>query len=613
MAALSTGTLVVFVVVALALLAFVTEVVPPDVTALGILVSLALLEPWTRVTPEQAVAGFASPAVLTILAMYVLSEAVQRSGLVDYLGVLMARWTRGDERRTLLATIAATMPLAGFVNNTPVVAVFIPMITDLAEDAHLSPSKLLIPLSYASMFGGTLTLVGTAGNVLASDIATDLTAAGVMDHGPIGMFELTPVGLLVCAVGGTYLLTVGRRIVPERIEPTEDLVDVYELERYLGVAVVREDSALVGMQVDERFGDLESHVDVLQFERDGEVVVAAETDRALEPGDVLTLQGSRQERNRFTTEYGLRELPREVVEAEDLAAPWTASTLYEAVVPNDSTFVGRTPLDIGFRNRFDATVIAIRRGSDVRHESLRDAELRAGDTLLMHASGGAADHLQDRGSLLVTKGLFADAFARDLPDLDPKTPLALLALAGAVLAAALTPFPIYLTALAGCLLAFVTRTLDSAAGYDAVSWNVIFLLAGVLPLATALDATGGAAWIAETVGAGIGGLHVLIILAAFHLLTGLLANVITPVASIVLLGPIAARTAVDLGHDPFAFLLAVTFAGPTAFMTPIGYQTNLMVYGPGGYKFTDYARVGAPLQLLLAAVTTLGIAAWFGV
>ncbi|WP_323674620.1 SLC13 family permease [Halorubellus sp. PRR65] len=613
MAALSTGALVVFLVVALALLAFVTEVVPPDVTALGVLVSLPLLEPWTGVTPEQAVAGFASPATLTILAMYVLSEAVQRTGLVDYLGVLMARWTRGDERRTLLATVAATTPLAGVVNNTPVVAVFIPMITDLAEDAHLSPSKLLLPLSYASMLGGTLTLVGTAGNVLASDIAVDLTAAGVMDHGPIGMFELTPVGLLVCAVGGAYLLTVGRRLVPERIEPTEDLVDVYELERYLGVAVVREDSPLVGMQVDERFGDLEQHVDVLQFERDGEVVVAAETDRALAAGDVLTLQGSRQERNRFTTEYDLRELPREVVEAEDLAAPWTASTLYEAVVPSDSTFVGRSPLDIGFRTRFDTTVIAIRRGNDVRHEALRGTELTAGDTLLMHASDGAADHLQDRGSLLVTRGLFADAFARDLPDLHPKTPLALLALGGAVLAAALTALPIYLTALAGCLLAFATRTIDPATGYDAVSWNVVFLLAGVLPLATALEATGGAAWIAETVGATIGGLPAVAVVAAFYLLTGVLANVVTPVASIVLLGPIAARTAVDLGHDPFAALLAVTFAGSTAFMTPIGYQTNLMVYGPGGYKFTDYARVGAPLQALLAVVTTFGIAAWFGV
>jgi len=612
MTAPGTGALVVFALVAVALVAFVTEAVPPDVTALGVLVSLPILEPYTGVDPAAAVAGFASPATLTILAMYVLSEAVQRTGLVDALGVRMARWTRGDERKTLLATVAATTPLAGVVNNTPVVAVFVPMITELAEDAHLSPSKLLLPLSYAAMLGGTLTLVGTATNVLASDVAADLTAAGVMEHGPIGMFELTPVGLLVALTGGAYLLTVGRRLVPERIEPTEDLVDVYELQRYLGVAVVREDSTLVGWQVDERFGALDAAVDVLQIEREGEVIVAAETDRAIEPGDVLTLHGNGQERHRFTTEYGLRELPREVVDAEDLDAPWTSSTLVEAVVPSDSTFVGRTPTDIGFRNRFGATIVARRRGDDVIHERLRDVTLRAGDTVLVHASEGAADHLQDRGSLVVTKGLFADAFDRDAPELDPKTPLAVAALAGAVLAAALTPLPIYLTALAGCFLAFATRTLDPAAGYDAVSWNVVFLLAGVLPLATALDASGGATWLAETVGAALTGLPAIAAVAAFYVLTGLLANVVTPVASVVLLAPVAARTAADLGHDPFAALLAVTYAASTAFMTPIGYQTNLMVYGPGGYRFTDYVRVGAPLQALLAAVTTLGIAVWFG-
>ena len=248
MPAVTMGMALVFALIGIALVLFVTEAIPSDVTAIGVLVSLALLEPWTGVRATEAIQGFASAATITILAMYILSEGVQQTGIVERLGVALARVTRGDERRLLTATVGTTGVAAGIINNTPVVAVFIPMITGLADRAGLSPSKLLLPLSYAAMMGGTLTLIGTSTNLLASDLSRDL-----LDH-PIGMFEFTPLGVLVLVVGTAYLLTVGRWLTPARIPSDQDLTDGFDLDRYLSRVHVGTEAAVVG----ESLADVEA-------------------------------------------------------------------------------------------------------------------------------------------------------------------------------------------------------------------------------------------------------------------------------------------------------------------------------------------------------------------
>jgi di/tricarboxylate transporter len=613
MVAVSLGMAIVFALIGVALVLFVSEALPVDVTAIAVLVALAVLEPWTGVSARMAIAGFASSATVTILAMYILSEGVQRTGVVDRLGVALARVTRGDERRLLAATVSSTGVTAGIINNTPVVAVFIPMITGLAERAGLSPSKLLLPLSYAAMLGGTLTLIGTSTNLLASDLSRQL-----LDH-PIGMFEFTPLGVLVLLVGIVYLLTVGRRLTPARIPPESDFTVEFELDRYLSRVELREDSPLAGLPIaraHERFDEDEADIDILQVERDGETYLAGWSDHVLEPGDVLVVRSTLQALNRITESVGVRQLPHEDVNETDLLGD--VGTLVEAVVLPNSGLVGETADEVGLERALATTVLAVRRGPNTIRDDLDELVFKAGDTLLLQTTEPAVQFLTEEGDLLVTEHSETelpqpDEAAEDLAPLSPTTPYALTIMASVIGLAALGWVPIVIAALGGVVAMIATGCLTSSDAYDAVSWDVIFLLAGILPLGVAMQQTGGDALVSSVLVGAADVLPVLGLLALFYLLTAVLASAITPVATVVLMIPVAVDTATRIGADGFAFLLAVTFAASGAFMTPIGYQTNLMVYGPGGYTFTDYFRVGAPLQLVLTVVVTLGIAVLFGV
>ncbi|MFC6863697.1 SLC13 family permease [Halomicroarcula sp. GCM10025817] len=636
MTPLSTGALIVFALVGAALVLFVTEWLPPDMTAIAVLVALAVLEPHTGVSPRAAIEGFASPAVVTIVAMYILSAGVEDAGIVDWLGGKLATATGGDERRLLAAVVGTTGVSAGFVNNTPVVAIFIPLVTGLSDRYGLSPSRLLLPLSYAAMLGGTLTLVGTATNLLASDFAAQLLGRR------LSMFTLTPVGVVVLLVGVAYLLTVGRWLVPERVHPAADFTEEFDMDRYLAQLQVRESSPLVGLTVSEALdrtvpdevrataaetlgeplpadADIEAvaavrslvDVDVLQVDHDGDSFFATATDRPLEAGDVLTVRGSRQSVNRFGESFGLRQLPRESVTEELLAESGHAGILAEAVVHGESRLRGRTLADAQLRSRFDVTALAIRRGDSIVREDLAGVTLEAGDTLLVQTPIDEILHLDEEGYLSLTEGppeLFDVIHDVEPPDLDAGALLPVGILLAAIALAALDVVPIYIAALGGVVAMVAMNRLSASRAYDAVSWNVVFLLAGLLPLGLAMRETGGAAFVGELLVGVAGLLPPLFVLALFYLVTALVAAIITPVATVVLMIPIAVATATRTGVAGFPFLLVVTFAVAHAFVTPIGYQTNLMVYGPGGYRFTDFLRVGVPLQLLLCVVTTLAVA-----
>ncbi len=623
-----TDAAIVFAILVVALALFVSERLPPDITAIGVLVTLAVLEPWTGVSAGTAIGGFASPAVVTIVAMYILSAGIRETGVVDWVGVHLARFAKGSERRLLGATLGSTGLAAGLVNNTPVVAVFIPMVTGLAEDLRVSPSKFLLPLSFAAMLGGTLTLIGTSMNLLASDLAESL-----LGRPPIGVFEFTLLGTLVFVAGFIYLMTLGRRLTPARVPAAMEIAEQYGIGRQLAQVRIRDSSPLIGrtptdIYLDEALG---LDLDILQVDRERpipdtgdatksgegsiEETFIAATDRPLAAGDVLTVRADLQALNRFAEGFDLRQLPREEVPPAILSAGDHAGMLVEAVIPPGSSLIDDTPADSHLRRRFDTTVLALRRGDELLRSELRDRPLRAGDTLLLQTTESALSYFYEAGDLVVTDRAEPapelPVFEPQVPSLGVRAPLSVGILLAAVALAALTYLTIPITALGGVVAMVATGCLRGSDVYEAVSWDVFFLLAGVIPLGVALDASNGAAYIGELLTGVAAGLPHPAVIFLLFLLAGTIAAVITPVATVIVLIPIAVDLAGRVGADGFALLLATLFGASAAFATPIGYQTNLMVYGPGRYRFTDFARVGIPLQFLLAIVTTVGIVLMF--
>lgn len=355
---------------------------------------------------------------------------------------------------------------------------------------------------------------------------------------------------------------------------------------------------------------------VLQLRRGDELYAAPGSDQTLEPGDSLVVHGTLQAVNQFATNQSFRQLAREDVTEATFADAPTEDTLAKGVVPEDSAYVGETLTEAGLEAFHDTTVLAIRRRGELLRTDLESTTLQAGDLLLVWTTPDSIRYFAESQELLIADEQAYDRLltesVEEIAPLSPKTPIAIGTMAGVVGAAAFDLLPIVIAALAGVFVMIVTGTLSSAEAYDAVSWNIIFLLAGVIPLGLAMNETGGADSLASLLVASEAVLPLLGVLFLFIIVTGLLANVITPVATIVLMIPVAVQAAGTLGADPFSFLLAVMFASAMSFMTPVGYQTNLMVYGPGGYRFTDFVRVGAPLQFLLAVVTTLGVVRLWG-
>ncbi|WP_254532050.1 SLC13 family permease [Natrinema gelatinilyticum] len=601
----TTDMLVVFGVVVLALVLFLTERLPVDVTAILLIVVLVVLEPWTGVDPVTGISGFANEATITVLAMLILSGGISRTGLVQELGRRMAAFAGDSLRKQLFATVAATSPVSGFLNNTPVVALMVPVVTDVANRGETSPSKLLIPLSYASQMGGMLTLIGTSTNILASDVSARLGSQYPELH-RFSMFEFTKLGLVVVLVGSLYLIFVGHYLLPERVPPRADYLEAYDVGDYVADLAVVPGSPIAGGTVRDATAMLGPEVDIVQVLHGGTRSIAPRQATALREGDVLVVRTNRDAITTLEDATGF-ELVGGPNAMATLPTDEETGVLTEVVVSLDSRLVGERLDPERFREEFNAAVLGLRSHGELVAERIVGKRLGVGDTLLVQAPPDTLDRLARRDDLIV---------AREPPRPDyraNKAPIAVAIMVVVVAVAALELYPILIAALAGVVAMVVTGVLEPNELYDAVEWDIIFLLAGVIPLGIALEESGGAAYLAWLVVQSAGFLPTLVVLWLFYILTGLLTEVISNNASVVLLLPVAAAAASGIGANPFAFVLAVTFAASTAFLGPIGYQTNLFVYGPGGYRFGDYVRIGAPLQLILSLVTVVGIALIWGV
>ncbi len=604
---MNTGILIVFGVIAVTLYLFFTELLPIDVTAIGVMITLILLEPWTAVGLEDGFQGFANPATLTILAMFMLSEGIRRTGAVQVLIRWIESKTGNSEGKSLLSLFFLAGPTSGFINNTPVVAILIPVARKLARNVGVSPSRFLIPLSYISILGGTLTLIGTSTNLIASEMSSRLIGR------PFSMFEFTHLGVLLLIAGGAYLFVFGRYVIPDRVKAEENLVEEFQMEDYLTDVVVLEGSDLVGKTIYEMTHDKSIDMDVSQVIRNGRSLRGNIEQHTIESGDVLVVRASKEmlkqliEATHLEIHGNEKEgLPGHI---EEEAKPVSTNpaeelerglTLAEIVLLPTCPLIGQSVRQARFREQFRATVLALRRGGSVIRERMKDLELKAGDTLLIQAGPTSVDQIAETQGFVVTG---TEALERSRTG---RIPFALLIMAGVILLPTLNIIPIQLSAFCGVFTMILTGCLRMREAYEAVSWDVIFLLAGILPLGIAMENTGADRMLANLILTGKPYLSTAGMLFLLYLITVILTNIISNAAAVILMIPIAVNVAGATGANPFSFIILVTLGSATAFMTPIGYQTNLMVYGPGGYKFSDFARAGFGLQLLTGLLLVAG-------
>ncbi|HKV07032.1 MAG TPA: SLC13 family permease [Thermoanaerobaculia bacterium] len=576
----------VLAILAAAVACFATERLPVDLVAL--LVLSALLASGI-LTPEQAVSGFSNTATVTVAAMFVLSAGLVRTGVVRLLGKRLTGVGRLGLRPTLVALMALIGVVSAFINNTAAVAIFLPIVLGLARDAGISPSKLLIPLSFASMFGGVCTLIGTSTNILVSSIAAE--------HGlsPFGMFELSPLGLVLFTVGALYLLTVGVRLIPDR-RAGADLTQSYGMGDYLTEILVLPDSPAVGRLLRDSPLVRDLDLDVLEIQRGGRLLPAPGAETVLAANDLLRVRCDVRKIRQAEKQEGIVLKSGLKWRDEDLRA--SEAALLEAVIVPGSALEGKTLKEAGFRQIYGGTALAIRHRGEVMRERLGMTRLRPGDVLLVEVRRDRVEALKRNPDFVVVSEIGLDEPRRG------KLLLAVAIVAGVVVSATLG-LPIVGSAILGSVLLVLTRCLTLDEAYRAIEWRVVFLLGGILPLGLALEKSGAARLLSSLLVDTIGAWGPLALLSAFYLLTSLLTEAMSNNATAALLAPIAISTASSLGVDPRPFLVAVTFAASASFMTPVGYQTNTLIYGPGHYRFGDFLRIGTPLNLLFWLIATL--------
>lgn len=587
-------------VVVAALVCFIAEWLPVDITALCVAVILIVLG---LVTPEEGIAGFSNSATITVMAMFILSAGITRTGVVQVFRDLLLRWGGKSIFRQILVMGFLVGPISGFINNTAVVAIFMPIVEDWCRKRGISPSKLLMPLSFVTILGGMITVIGTSTNVLASGLSQDL------GYGEFKLFQFTALGIVTFLIGLVYLAFIAPRLLPNRRNLESDRIsEDYGLEDYVTEVIVRPNSKLIDKTLRTAQLRRDFQVDILEIIRNGERLPQPIASRPICADDILMVRGKTDDVLKIRTEQDLDILPDLKFNRESLETKLSSANegIAEVLILSNSRLIGTTLKDLKFRQRYNLTVLAIRRGESLIRDRLNTTPLRFGDLLLVQGAKQSLLGLQTTRELLVIEQKEPEAIRRD------KAWLAIAIILGVIIVAAFDWLPILVSALAGVVLMIITGVLKPGELYGAVRWDVIFLLAGLIPLGTAMENSGATKWLADSLLTFGGNLNGYWILLFFFIVTSLLTEILSNNASVVLLIPIAAEVAKSLNLNPVAMMFAVTFAASNSFMTPIGYQTNTMVYSPGGYKFGDFFRVGAPLNLLMAIVTPILIIKLYG-
>lgn len=563
-----------------AIVLFSLEALSVDLVTLLLLIALIVAG---ILTPAEAFAGFASELVLTLVAIFVLSGALQQTGAVAGLAARLERLAGGRQNRLLLLLLGATGALSAVINNTTATAVFLPPGMAAARRLAVPPSRFLMPLAFASILGGTCTLIGTSTNLAVSGA---LAAAG---EAPLGLFELAPVGLLVLPIGIAYLMLVARRLLPERDEVS--LTEAYAIRQYLSEVRIAASSPLAGQRV--YASELARRgFRVLEVHRGGTTSLPG-PDTHLAGGDLLLVQGPADELVRALGTAGVaietdRPLDDRALESGDVEVA-------EVLVAPQSDLVGRSLEEARFHQRFGVTVLAVHRGGHPFAGKLAGVRLRLGDLLLVQGSRAALESLRRN----------RDLWPLDTPPAPVPRPRRGLVTAAALLAAVVSAgagwLPLSVAFLGAAVVAVLARAITVDEAYKLVEWRLIVLIAGMTAFGTAMESTGAADLLARGLVGAVAGLGPLAVLAGFALLTIALTQPMSNAAAALVVLPVALSAAADLGVSGRPFAIAITLAASLSFITPLE-PSCLLVYGPGKYRFADFTRVGAPLTLILLVV-----------
>lgn len=579
----------IFALLIFALIVFALDLFPIGFVAFAIMGLILLLAPALQITPQDAVSGFSNEATITVLAMFVLAGGIFQTGVINILVQKIRQLAKGNEIRQISLIGAITGPLSAFVNNTPIVAIMIPVVVRIAREAGRAPSKLLIPLSYTAQLAGVVTLIGTSTNVLASSRAVQLGLE------PFGMFDFAHIGIIVFAVGFLYILLIGRHLLPER--RAEDVKETYHVKEYMAEVIVPVGSPLANISISESRLSEDYDLQIIQIRRKGERLILLNRDQIIKANDSLLVLSNREHLMQLKEDKGVEFAAGDASILDD--SDDAEFGFLEVIVGPNSDLIGANLQTVGFRTRFGCNVIAMRKHGKLVRDRLARVRFEFGDALLLEGTSDALERIKLDQNFIVTEELAPERFNTD------KAVVAVGIAAAVVTVAAIGWISIMVAAVVGAILMVLTRCLNVTQLYQSIRWDVVFLLAGLIPLGIALEATGGADLIAGWTESLASGLPPIFALVLFYVVSMLFTAVASNNAAVVVLIPIGVSVANGLGLDPHAVILAIMFAASNDFATPVGYQTNTMVYEPGGYKFLDYTKVGGPLNLILTIVTPL--------
>jgi di/tricarboxylate transporter len=578
--------LILGAIVLAAIFLFALDIFPVDKVSLMVLSGLVLTG---LITGEEAVSGFGNTATITVACMLALSYGIERTGALNFAANRIVEAAGGSELRILLAIILSVGFLSAFINNTAAVAIFMPLILTVSRRRGLDASRFLMPMSFAAIFAGTCTLVGTSTNLLIASLVKDQ-----MDW-EIQIFEFAPLGMVFFGTGLLYLVFVGRHLLVSR-RTTESLTEDYQLQDFVTELFVRSNSRLLGKHVSETSLGREHQIDVIEIIRRRNRLLPSDEEGVLREGDLLLVQGDPKRMMEVSDEIGV-EL--RALTVDDRTLEDENIVLVEAVVSPKSRLVDRTLKEVDFRRQYGANALAIRSHGRTIREKIGKIRLEFGDSLLILTERERLSDLRKTQDFLVLGEVRGDLLRVD------KIPYAVAIFLAIIAAATLQIFTILEAALLGTTLMLITGCFQFREVYNNLHWQTIIMLGCLIPLGTAMEKTGMAQLIAQQLITNLVDFGPTAVLSGLYLVTTVLTSIMTNSATGVLMLPIALTIAGALNVDPKPFVFAVMFASSASFMTPMGYQTNTFVFGAGGYRFSDFLRVGGPLNLIFWILATL--------